>query len=50
MATPFLNGPTIFDITWPKNAQIELCLALDNSEFCQLFDGSVGLKHIIEID
>ena len=50
MATSFFKGPTLFDITWPKKAQIELCLALDNLEFSQLFDGSVGLKHIIEID
>ena len=42
-------APTIFDITWPKNAQIELCFALDNSEFRQLFNGSVGLRRIIEI-
>ena len=48
MATPFLMAPTIFDITWQKTAQIELCLGLDNSEFCQLFNGSVGLRRIIE--
>ena len=39
----------IFVISWPINALNELCLALDDSEFSQLFKDSVGLKFLIEI-
>ena len=41
---------TIFFITWPKNTQIQVCLALNNSEFHELFKNADGFnhKHIID--
>ena len=39
----------IFVISWPINALNELCFALDDSEYRQLFKDIVGLKFFIEI-
>ena len=41
---------TIFFITWPQITQIQVCLALYNSEFHELFKNADGFnhKHIID--
>ena len=50
MATHFFNGSTIFDITWPKNTQIEICLALNNPEFRELFKNGLGFDCNFQIN
>ena len=38
---------TGFFITWPKKGQIEVCLALNNSEFHKLSKNADGFNHKI---